>query len=217
MTLLKLQVLICCFLLGFFSIVVQAWPSKSKKHISFGATTRENTANEANATTYITLTSENFDDFLESNEMAFVDFDAPWCAWCQRLAPTWEKFAQTVKETETLLGVGKLDCMAEPNICRQQKVMAFPALRWLQSGHHVPPDCKMDRTVDVLIKCASRKLGPRKKVGVVLHPHLDEFDDDGGLKDEEGDNVQEKTAEGDDGGSTTVCEQQKGSDNAGAV
>jgi len=38
-----------------------------------------------------------FDSFLAENELAFVNFYAPWCIWCQRLHPTWEQFAEKVR------------------------------------------------------------------------------------------------------------------------
>lgn len=106
----------------------------------------------------IELTEGNFDEFMQANDMAFVDMFAPWCVWCQRLAPTWEKFAQEVKKENMPIGVGKIDCMAQANLCRKQKIMAFPTLRWFQSGEAVTPDYKMDRTVDALVGFAKRKL-----------------------------------------------------------
>ncbi|WP_264830796.1 protein disulfide isomerase family protein, partial [Klebsiella aerogenes] len=45
----------------------------------------------------VDLTADTFDDFMEEHEMAFVDLYAPWCVWCQRLAPTWELFAQELE------------------------------------------------------------------------------------------------------------------------
>lgn len=106
----------------------------------------------------VELTEGNFDEFMQANDMAFVDMFAPWCVWCQRLAPTWEKFAQEVKKENMPIGVGKIDCMAQANLCRKQKVMAFPTLRWFQAGEPVTPDYKMDRTVDALVGFAKRKL-----------------------------------------------------------
>jgi thiol-disulfide isomerase/thioredoxin len=106
----------------------------------------------------IQITEENWPAFVEENEMAFVDMFAPWCVWCQRLAPTWEKFAIEVKKLEMPVGVGIIDCMAQANLCRTQKVMAFPTLRWFQRGEPISPDYKMDRTVQALTGFARRKL-----------------------------------------------------------
>jgi len=104
------------------------------------------------------LTSDNWDDFMEEYEMAFVDMFAPWCVWCQRLAPTWEKFAQEISKLDMPVGIGKVDCMAQSNLCRNQKVMAFPTLRWYEGGVAIQPDYKMDRTVQALTGYAKRKL-----------------------------------------------------------
>ena len=104
------------------------------------------------------LTKDNWDEWMSEHELAFVDLFAPWCVWCQRLAPTWEKFAQEVKKENMPVGVGKVDCMAEADLCRTQKVMAFPTVRWYQAGEAVSPDYKMDRTVQALVGFAKRKL-----------------------------------------------------------
>lgn len=106
----------------------------------------------------VDLTEANWDEFLEKNPMAFVDMFAPWCVWCQRLAPTWEKFAVEVKKQGMPVGVGKVDCMAQANLCRKQKVMAFPTLRWYHDKEPISPDYKMDRTVQALTGFAKRKL-----------------------------------------------------------
>ena len=104
------------------------------------------------------LKKDNFKGWLEEHEMAFVDMYAPWCVWCQRLGPTWEKFAQEVKTLKMPVGVGKLDCMQEADLCRDEKVMAFPTLRWYDNGKAVAPEYKMDRTVTALVGFSKRKL-----------------------------------------------------------
>ena len=56
------------------------------------------------------------------------------------------------------IGVAKVDCMAQADLCREQKVMAFPTLRWYHSGKATRPDYNMDRTVQALMSYANRKL-----------------------------------------------------------
>ena len=56
------------------------------------------------------------------------------------------------------VGVGKIDCMAEADLCREQRIMAFPTLRWYQYGKFIAPDYKMDRTVQAMMGFAKRKL-----------------------------------------------------------
>lgn len=80
------------------------------------------------------------------------------CVWCQRLAPTWEKFAQAVADENMPIGIGKIDCVAQADLCREQKIMAFPTLRWYHNKEAILPDYKMDRTVQSLLAYAKRKL-----------------------------------------------------------
>ena len=61
------------------------------------------------------------------------------------------------------IGIGKVDCVAEADLCREQKVMAFPTLRWYHAGEAVMPDYKMDRTVQALVGYAKRKLDMDEK------------------------------------------------------
>ena len=80
------------------------------------------------------------------------------CVWCQRLAPTWEALAQWAKKEKVPIGVGKVDCMAQADLCREEKIMAFPTLRWYHEGEAMQPDYKMDRTLQALQAFAKRKL-----------------------------------------------------------
>jgi len=109
------------------------------------------------------LKKDNFKGWIEEHEMAFIDMFAPWCVWCQRLAPTWEKFAVEIKKLNMPVGVAKIDCMAESDLCRDEKVMAFPTLRWYENGKQITPEYKMDRTVQAMVAFAKRKLEMNEK------------------------------------------------------
>jgi len=130
--------------------------TREVKHDEHDETLEE--MHEAEGVHAVELTEENFDTWIKENEMAFVDLFAPWCVWCQRLAPTWEKFAQEVRKAGMPVAVGKVDCVAQASLCRKQRIMAFPTLRWYHSGEAVSPDYKMDRTVHALFGFAKRKL-----------------------------------------------------------
>jgi len=103
------------------------------------------------------LTEKNFKEYIHKHEMAFVNFYAPWCVWCQRLHPTWEKFSREIKDKEMPLTVASVDCVLSNVLCREYKIFAFPTLRWYASGEPMAPDYKMDRTVNALIDFSKRK------------------------------------------------------------
>jgi len=106
----------------------------------------------------VDLTSENIEDFHSKNELVFIDFFAPWCVWCQRLAPTWEKFAQEVNWQHLDVGIGKVDCVAHDDLCKEERIMAFPTLRWYQEGKAIMPDYKGERSVGDLLEYAKKKI-----------------------------------------------------------
>lgn len=106
----------------------------------------------------VDLTSENIEDFHSKNDLVFIDYFAPWCVWCQRLAPTWEQFAQVANWQHLDVGIGKVDCVAHDDLCKEERIMAFPTLRWYQEGKAVMPDYTGDRTIGSFLEFVKKKI-----------------------------------------------------------
>mmetsp|Transcript_16798 Transcript_16798/g.30460 ORF Transcript_16798/g.30460 Transcript_16798/m.30460 type:complete len:119 (-) Transcript_16798:420-776(-) len=94
-----------------------------------------------------------------------VDYFAPWCIWCQCLAPTGGKFAAEVKSQKIHLGVGKVDCVQHQQMCKDERVMAFPMLRWYEGGKAIMPDYRGDQTVEALLEYAKQRVSSSKGGG----------------------------------------------------
>ena len=105
----------------------------------------------------------HFENYLKEHEMAFVNFFAPWCMWCQRLHPTWEKLAEKIEEEEMPVGIASVDCVQHIELCRSEQIQAFPSLRWYEDGKFMSPQYKSDRTVQALHGFAKRKLELNEK------------------------------------------------------
>lgn len=73
------------------------------------------------------------------------------------MAPTWEKFAREIKAQGINVGVGTVDCVANPQMCKDQRIMAFPTLRWYENGKAATPDYRGDRTVDALMEYVKKR------------------------------------------------------------
>eukprot|EP00568_Trieres_chinensis_P017374 CAMPEP_0183330326 /NCGR_PEP_ID=MMETSP0160_2-20130417/85244_1 /TAXON_ID=2839 ORGANISM="Odontella Sinensis, Strain Grunow 1884" /NCGR_SAMPLE_ID=MMETSP0160_2 /ASSEMBLY_ACC=CAM_ASM_000250 /LENGTH=421 /DNA_ID=CAMNT_0025498531 /DNA_START=289 /DNA_END=1554 /DNA_ORIENTATION=- len=100
----------------------------------------------------------DWDQFTKKREMVFVDFFAPWCGHCKRLAPTWEKFAQRVFEDGMPVGVATVDCTIETELCGRYKITGFPTMQWFVNGEVSGAKYSSDRTVDALTAFAQQKI-----------------------------------------------------------
>ena len=70
---------------------------------------------------------------------------APWCVWCQKLEPVWEAFAERLIADGLPTSVVKVDCIANRQLCAEQKIQAFPTLRLFKQRQAQPPDYKLVR------------------------------------------------------------------------
>ncbi|KAL6074441.1 Protein disulfide-isomerase A6 [Balamuthia mandrillaris] len=78
------------------------------------------------------LTAENFDEAI-SDGFWLVEFYAPWCPYCQKLAPTWAELGaqENVKDN---FKVGKVNCDENEELCHKQQIGGFPSIRLFRDG-----------------------------------------------------------------------------------
>lgn len=80
------------------------------------------------------------------------------CKHCQRLAPTWEKFAQDAFNEGLPVGIATVDCTAEPTVCSKYKIGGFPTLQWFEKGDATAPRYNSDRTANALMGFVRQKM-----------------------------------------------------------
>ncbi|KAK8951956.1 Protein disulfide isomerase-like 2-3 [Platanthera zijinensis] len=74
----------------------------------------------------VELTSQNFDnEVIKSKDLWIVEFFAPWCGHCKKLAPEWKKAANNLKGKVKL---GHIDCDAEKSLMSRFNVQGFPTI-----------------------------------------------------------------------------------------
>jgi thioredoxin domain-containing protein 5 len=91
------------------------------------------------------LTTENFHSTVAKGWW-LVEFYAPWCGHCKRLAPIWEELAKTQK-TNKAFGVAKVDCTVERDLGSEFGVRGFPTVKLFHDGKFIA-DHKGPRTVE---------------------------------------------------------------------
>eukprot|EP01092_Planopodium_desertum_P005805 TRINITY_DN24018_c0_g1_i1.p2 TRINITY_DN24018_c0_g1~~TRINITY_DN24018_c0_g1_i1.p2 ORF type:complete len:476 (-),score=180.95 TRINITY_DN24018_c0_g1_i1:36-1463(-) len=103
----------------------------------------------------LVLTSENFDTTINSNKFVFVEFYAPWCGHCKRLAPDYEKVATALKGE---VPVAKVDCDANGELCGNNGIQGYPTLRFFKNGESL--EYNGGRTPESIIAYIRKKSGP---------------------------------------------------------
>lgn len=79
------------------------------------------------------LNIHDFEMVRRQYEVMIVNFHTPWCHWCQKLEPVWDKAADQVLEEDKKMGLIRLasvDCSGElgSKLCSSFRIDAFPTI-----------------------------------------------------------------------------------------
>jgi len=74
----------------------------------------------------------DFDDRIAGRK-AFVEFYAPWCGFCQKLAPVWDELALELAAKNSDVIVVKVDCTDDAILCAQHDVRSYPTLIFIDA------------------------------------------------------------------------------------
>lgn len=91
----------------------------------------------------INMNKAQFEQFLHEEKPMLVDYWAPWCVYCRRIAPAYEKIAE---EYGDQLVIGKVNIDEEPQLAEAEKIEVIPTLVLYRGGKAVDsivaPDSK---------------------------------------------------------------------------
>nr|CCC51765.1 protein disulfide isomerase [Trypanosoma vivax Y486] len=79
-----------------------------------------------------TIVGSTFDHHVRSGKDLLIEFFAPWCGHCQRLAPTYAKLAKEVEAANVIIGA--LDATANDWDTTMFKVTGLPTIYFLPQG-----------------------------------------------------------------------------------
>ncbi len=114
------------------------------------------------ASDVLDLKDSNFDNEIRQHDVALVEFFAPWCGHCKRLAPEYEVAATKLKRDENPVTLIKVDCTVETKVCGKYGVSGYPTLKIFKAGE-VFSDYQGPREADGIVKYMRTKAGPSSK------------------------------------------------------
>ena len=72
-----------------------------------------------------------FEQNLNGDKPVLVDFWAPWCGYCRRIAPAYEKIAEQYGDA---MVVAKVNIDEEPRLAEAEQIEVIPTLILYQNG-----------------------------------------------------------------------------------
>eukprot|EP00257_Ricinus_communis_P021273 XP_015580716.1 protein disulfide isomerase-like 2-3 [Ricinus communis] len=104
----------------------------------------------------VELNSSNFDDLvLKSKELWIVEFFAPWCGHCKKLAPEWKKASNNLNGK---VKMGHVDCDSEKSLMSRFNVQGFPTILVFGADKDTPIPYEGARTASAIESFALEQL-----------------------------------------------------------
>ena len=79
----------------------------------------------------LNMNAESYRKFTQAEQPVMVEFSAPWCVYCRRLAPALENVAEEYRDT---LVFGAVNIDDEPELARSEEIEVVPTLLIYQNG-----------------------------------------------------------------------------------
>jgi len=112
------------------------------------------------ASDVLDLGDNNFKDGVANKEIMLVEFFAPWCGHCKRLAPEYETAASSLKYNDPPVSLAKVDCTeAGKEICSKYGVSGYPTLKIFRNGE-MASDYDGPRDAPGIINYMKKNAGP---------------------------------------------------------
>ncbi|KAJ4701093.1 Disulfide isomerase-like protein [Melia azedarach] len=104
------------------------------------------------------LDESNFDSAISSFDYILVDFYAPWCGHCKRLAPQLDEAAPILAALKEPIVIAKIDADKYSRLASKHEIDAFPTLKIYMHG--IPTEYFGPRKADLLVRYLKKFVAP---------------------------------------------------------
>lgn len=128
----------------------------------------------AHASDVVELTDADFDDEIVQYDFVLVEFFAPWCGHCKKLAPEYAKAAAVLKNDKPPIALASVDCIANSGVCSKHGVSGYPTMKIFRNG--VASDYGGPREADGIVSFLRKQAGPSSRELSTLEEYNDFID-----------------------------------------
>ncbi|CAN1220030.1 Protein disulfide isomerase-like 2-3 [Linum perenne] len=121
-----------------------------------GSSDKAGSSDNSEPNASIELNSRNFDELvIKSKDLWIVEFFAPWCGHCKKLAPEWKRAAGNLKGKVKL---GHVDCDSDKSLMSRFNVKGFPTILVFGADKDAPTPYEGARTASGIESFALEQL-----------------------------------------------------------
>ena len=80
------------------------------------------------------INNERYQELLKADKPLLVDFWAPWCSYCRRIGPAYDRIAQQFEEN---LNIVKINIDEEPALAAAEHIEVIPTLVLYRAGQAI--------------------------------------------------------------------------------
>jgi len=108
------------------------------------------------------LTDNSFDSVvMDSKKNVLVEFYAPWCGHCKKLAPDYEKLAK-IFNSESDVVIANLDATENAASATKFGVSGYPTIKWFPKDNKAGEDYNSGRSLEEFVQFINLKTGSER-------------------------------------------------------
>lgn len=103
------------------------------------------------------LNEDNFEEAFLNQAEILIEFYAPWCGHCKKLAPEYSKAAKKLKDRSPPIHIAKIDATVNKNLTEKFDIQGYPTLKYFIGSK--PVDYQGGKTEDSIVSWVLKKTG----------------------------------------------------------